>query len=339
MYEKVKVVGDPRESYFLLVGLLSLTSKLPSILVCFIVNIVAIVILSRGRCSLSKCITFYLVAMAAADLSVVIFVVIFNRILGIYIAANTLSATPMCRVKTLLVFATTDVSVWLTVAFTFDRFVAICCEKLKHKLCTKDCAAVIVGSVLVLSYVRNIPWYFALEPLYMLDNLPLYCRLRSPFYTSPLWQSFSYFIRIATPVLPFVIILLLNVLTMRYIFVTSKARKVLLGKNGTDKRPDPEMDNRRKSIILLFSISANFIILWLIYTAHYVYERCTKTYNYSYSGYNESVYIFEETGNMLLLLSCCTNTFIYAISQNKFREELNKLMQYPLHRIVRIVNM
>ncbi|XP_067907402.1 probable G-protein coupled receptor 139 [Heterodontus francisci] len=298
------------------------------------VNLVAIVILAQGKCGLCKCITYYLVAMAAADLMVVITGVILNRIIDIYFPGNYLLITPLCRTKTALVYATRDISVWLTVAFTFDRFIAICCQKLKTKYCTKETAAVIVGMVLTLSCFKNIPWYFVYEPLYIIDKLPWYCRIRSRFYTSPLWLAFSYFGCIATPFLPFFVILLLNALTVRCILVASRVRKTLRGNTSSENNPDLEMDNRRKSIILLFSISGNFLFLWLTYTIHYLYYRITNTY--SYTGYNDPVYILQETGFMLLLLSCCTNTIIYAVTQAKFRKELKKIVKYPVNQIVKL---
>ncbi|XP_067874800.1 probable G-protein coupled receptor 139 [Heterodontus francisci] len=298
---------------------------------CPVVNLVAIVILSRGKCGLSKCITYYLVSMAAADLLAVITAVILNQIIDIYFPGNYLSLTPVCQIKTALSYLSNDLSVWFTVAFTFDRFIAICCQKLKAKYCTKETAAAIIGMVLILSCLQNIPWYFAYEPLYISNGLPWYCRFRSIFYTSPLWRAFSYFDSIATPFLPFFIILLLNALTVRYILVASRVRKALKGNTSSANNPDPEMQNRKKSIILLFSISANFILLWLTFTIHYVYYRITN--NYSYTGYDDPVYIFQETGYMLLLLSCCTNTFIYAVTQSKFREELKKMVTYPVSQI------
>uniref|UniRef100_UPI00398EE25A probable G-protein coupled receptor 139 n=1 Tax=Pristiophorus japonicus TaxID=55135 RepID=UPI00398EE25A len=299
------------------------------------VNMLAIVILSRGKCGLSKCITCYLVAMAAADLLVVITGVILNRIIDIYFPGNYLSLTLVCRTKTALVYATRDFSVWLTVAFTFDRFIAICWQKLKNYYCTKNTAAAIVGMVLTLSCLKNIPWYFVYEPLYIINDLPWYCRIRSVLNTSPLWLAFSYFGCIATPFLPFIVILLLNALTVRYILVASRVRRVLRGNPGSENNPDPEMENRRKSSILLFSISGNFILLWLTYTIHYSYYRITNTY--SYTGYNDPVYILQETGFMLLLLSCCTNTFIYAVTQSKFREEVKNMVKYPANEIVRFL--
>ncbi|XP_067874788.1 neuropeptides capa receptor-like [Heterodontus francisci] len=269
--------------------------------------------------------------MAAADLLVVITAVILNRIIGIYFPGNYLLITPVCRTKTTLAYVTNNLSVWLTIAFTFDRFIAICCQKLKTKYCTKKTSAAIIGMVLVLSCLKNIPWYFIYEPLYVNNALPWYCRIRSVFYTSPLWQAFSYFSSITTPFLPFFIILLLNVLTARYILVASRTRRALRGNISSENNPDPEMQIRKKSIILLFSISANFILLWLTYTIHYMYYRIINTY--SYSGYDDPVYILQETGYMLQLLSCCTNTFIYAVTQVKFREELKKMVTYPVNQI------
>ncbi|XP_067874799.1 probable G-protein coupled receptor 139 [Heterodontus francisci] len=293
---------------------------------------VAIVVLSRGKCGLSRCITYYLVAMAAADLVVVFTGVVLNRIIDMYFPGNYLSLTPVCRTKTALAYATRDMSVWLTVAFTFDRFIAICCQKLKIIYCTKKTAAAIIGTVLALGCLKNIPWYFVFEPLYIFNGEPWYCRIRSSYYILPLWLVFSYFDRIATPFLPFFIILLLNALTVRHIILASRSRRALRNNTSSENYPDPEMESRRKSIILLFSISGNFILLWLTYTIHYLYYRITNAY--SYTGYNDPVYILQETGYMLLLLSCCTNTFIYAVTQTKFRDELKKMVTCPVNQIV-----
>ncbi|XP_078287840.1 putative G-protein coupled receptor 139 [Rhinoraja longicauda] len=272
------------------------------------VNIVAIVILSRGKCGLSRCITHYLVAMAVSDLTVVITGVLLHRITGIYFPGSYLSLTWVCRIKTPMVYASRDTSVWLTVTFTFDRFVAICCPNLKTKYCTKRIAAYVVGIVAALGCLKNIPWYFFYEPLYFSNNLPCYCRGRSDFHNSPVWQAFTDLDCIISPFLPFFVVLLLNVLTVRHIVVASRVRKALRNNARAENSPDPEMENRKKSIILLFSISGNFILLWLTYTVNYMYFRITETYYYS--GYNDPLFILQETGYMLLLLSCCTNTFI-----------------------------
>ncbi|XP_051901299.1 probable G-protein coupled receptor 139 [Pristis pectinata] len=298
-------------------------------------NIIAIVILSRGKCGLSKCITHYLVGMAAADLLVVITGVILNRIVGIYLPASYMSLTPICSLKIVLIYATRDISVWLTVAFTFDRFVAICCDKLKTRYCRQKVAAAVVGMIFTLGGLQNIPWYFKFEPMQIINGMPWYCHTKPNFYTAPLWIIFSAFKCIATPFLPFFLIVLLNVLTVRFIIVASRGRKALRRHNHPADHKDPEMENRKRSIVLLFAISGSFVLLWMTFIIHFLYYRITNTL--TYSGYDDPVFILQEVGYMLLLLSCCTNTCIYAATQQKFREELKKSLKYPLTRIARFL--
>ncbi|XP_067883143.1 probable G-protein coupled receptor 139 [Heterodontus francisci] len=292
------------------------------------VNLVAIVILSRGKCGLSKCISCYLVGMAVADLLVVISDPILGWIVWIYFRDSFLRITPLCCLINFLVFAATMVSVWLTVAFTFDRFVAICCEKLKTKYCTKKTAAVVVGTVSVLSCFESVPWFFTYEPRYIIDNVPWECVTKPSFHTSPAWSSFELFNRILTPCVPFILILLLNIMTVRRILLTSRVRKGLRGHSNEENHKDPEMENRMKSIILLFSISGSFILLWVTQVVYTIYRRITNIR--SFSSFTDPRLITERTARMLQLLSSCTNTCIYTVTQSKFREELKKAVKYPL---------
>ncbi|XP_067835946.1 probable G-protein coupled receptor 139, partial [Heptranchias perlo] len=299
------------------------------------VNLVAIVILSRGKCGLSKCISRYLVGMAVADLLVVIIGVILNWIGAIYFPGSFLFITPVCSFISSLSEAATGVSVWFTVAFTFDRFVAICCEKLKTKYCTERTAAVVLGTVSVLGCLESVPWYFTYEPDYIIDNIPWFCVTKPRFSTSPAWAAFDMFHLILTPCVPFCLILLLNVLTVRRILVSSRVRRGLRGRSNGENQSDPEMENRKKSIILLFSISGSFILLWLIRVVFFIYLRIADIWSY-YSTADPG-YITQQTAGMLQLLSSCTNTCIYVLTQTKFREELKNAVKYPLNLIVKFV--
>ncbi|XP_072127303.1 probable G-protein coupled receptor 139 [Mobula birostris] len=296
-------------------------------------NLVAIVILSRGKCEISKCITRYLVSMAVTDLLLIITAVIINRTCGIYFPGSFLSITPVCSVIVALTYAARVSSVWLTVAFTFDRFVVICCQKLKAKYCTNKTASVVIGTVCGLSCFINIPWYFIHEPSYIINNVPLYCKLKDIRFTSPLWGAYDWFDHLLTPCFPFLLILLLNVLTVRHILEASRARKRLLVQKSGNNQSDAETENRRKSIILLFAVSGSFILFWMTYLLQFLYERISN--DYKVNGYSDPKFIFIETANMLQLLSCCTNAFIYEVTQSKFREQLRSTAQYPVNLIAK----
>ncbi|XP_078391136.1 putative G-protein coupled receptor 139 [Cetorhinus maximus] len=298
------------------------------------VNILSIVIISRGKCGLSTCTTRYLVAMATADLLLIITDVILWRLSYYYFPQCFLNITSVCSVVAVLLHAATDCSVWFTVTFSFDRFVAICCQKLKTTYCTEKTAAVVLTTTCVLLCLKNTPRYFTQEPGEIIDNVPWFCSTKSSYYTDPKWVGFDWFDTVSNPVLPFGLILLINALTVRHILVASRVRKGLRGQIQGENRSDPEMESRRRSVILLFTISGSFILLWSVYVIEFLY--------YIIAGrkpidYTDPEYIFGQVGYMLNNLSCCTNTFIYGVTQSKFREQVKKVVKYPLTPIVQLM--
>ncbi|XP_072410455.1 galanin receptor 2a-like [Chiloscyllium punctatum] len=289
-------------------------------------NLVAIAILFRGRCGLSRCINYYLMAIAMTDFLVIVNGCILNRISRIYFSDSVLSTTPICRLTTILVRCSRDGSVWLTAAFTIDRFVFICLQSLKIRYCTEKTALLIIGMICILSCVKNFPLYIIYRPFYILDGVAWFCGIKSIFYTLPIWQAYDWMDHILTPFLPFLLILLLNVLTVKHIFTASKLRRKLVrAENGSD----PEMKNRKRSIVLLFAISLSFLLLWATEVGHFLYLRIKGDAYFNNVNFKDITYVLQETTNLFQLLNSCNNVFIYAVSQNKFREEFKKVLLCP----------
>uniref|UniRef100_A0A4W3GXW8 G-protein coupled receptors family 1 profile domain-containing protein n=1 Tax=Callorhinchus milii TaxID=7868 RepID=A0A4W3GXW8_CALMI len=153
---------------------------------CLTGNLLTIVILSKGNCGLSKCITHYLVAMAAADLVVVVADVILTRMNFLFYPVCFLDLTYICAVGTSVQCVAADCSAWLTIAFTFDRFVAICCPRANATYSSKRTAAV---------------------PLLVIGNMSWFCKAKESFYTSLGWAMFNWIDIILTPFIPFFLIL------------------------------------------------------------------------------------------------------------------------------------
>ncbi|XP_067854350.1 probable G-protein coupled receptor 139 [Heptranchias perlo] len=300
------------------------------------INLLVILILSRGKCGLSRCITCYLVAMATADLTVIFTDVILKQIVPLYFRDPFTNKITLCGLIDCLTHAATDCSVWFTVAFTFDRFVAICCQKLKTQYCTVRTAVVIIGTVCALSSLKNVPWYFRYEPVYFIF-IPLFCMVKLSYYSSPLWKTFDLFHRVFTPLLPFSLILLLNALTVRHILVASRVRRELRGNRDRENHKDTEMENRRKSIILLFSISASFILLWMTQAVYTIHERITLNHFIDVVLASRLPSVIFYIGPMLQLLSSCSNTCIYVVTQTKVREEFKDVLTYPFVLIAQLV--
>ncbi|XP_038636257.1 probable G-protein coupled receptor 139 [Scyliorhinus canicula] len=286
------------------------------------VNLIAIVILYRGKCGLSKCTIRYLLSMAAADVAVLLIHVVFQRINVMYLSISFLFTYPANDVNIGAYVVAVDCSVWFTVSFTFDRCIAICFQTIHSKYCTKNSSAVVITTIFVASCLKSIPFYCMFETD---GKLPWFCDPTADYLTSPLWKAFEWFDSILTPLLPIILMLFFNVITVRHIFLTNRIRKSL--RSASENVPDPELQNRRKSMILLFSISANFILLWLIYVIHSVTYPVTN-FLYGDKYFSSHIHIFQQVGFMLQLLSCCTNSCIYGLTQRKFRAEMKTGFQY-----------
>ncbi|XP_055521984.1 probable G-protein coupled receptor 139 [Leucoraja erinacea] len=270
--------------------------------------------------------------MAAADLLVIIAEVILRQIHSYYFPVNFLDFTAVCILRRLLRRVSTDCSVWFTVAFTFDRYIAICCQKLKTKYCTRQTAAAVLAIIGVLFCLKSIPFAFTFQAGQIIDGVLWFCYLKPSFFTEPGWVGLDSFDRILTPLLPFVVILLLNALTVRHILVTSRVRKELRGQCKGENCSDPEMESRRRSMVLLLTLSGSFILLWLTDVVGYSYYLIT---GYEFNDYE---YLVHEVGSLLKNLSCCTNTIIYAVTQSKFREQMISALKYPVTSLIRFIN-
>ncbi|XP_078251365.1 putative G-protein coupled receptor 139 [Rhinoraja longicauda] len=256
--------------------------------------------------------------MAVADLFVVVFQVILINIIHIYIP-------PGCKIVYTVGYMSVAYTVWLTVAFTFDRMAAICFQKLKTRYCTEKGAAMVIAVVSVMSVATNIPWYFTYRSRF--------CMASFDFMNSPVWAAFDWGHRILTPLVPFVLILLLNAVTVRHILMASVVRRKLRGQRSGEGKCDPEMKNRRRSIILLFTISASFILLWMTRVVILSIQRI----NGSYMAQYVSDVMLDHLGTMLQLFSSCTNTFIYAVTQRKFREEVINAVKCPFQATLKFI--
>ncbi|XP_078272024.1 putative G-protein coupled receptor 139 [Rhinoraja longicauda] len=276
--------------------------------------------------------------MAVADLMVLTSDVILYEIIEAYFPHSFFNQTPVCRVILTKLFISIDCSVWLTVAFTFDRFVAICHQMLRAKYCTEKNATVAIAVVFCASIVKNIPHYFVYEPRVVVNGVEWSCYVKSSFYTLPIWAAFLWLETILTPFAPYVLILLLNSLTIRHIILANRVRSGLRGNNSIAKHTDPEMENRRKSIVLLLAISGSFILLWMVNLICFICVQFTDT-QFLEASYNDPFTVAELSGYMLKFLSSCTNTFIYAVSQRKFREELKNVIKYPVALVVKVIDL
>ncbi|XP_078075215.1 putative G-protein coupled receptor 139 [Mustelus asterias] len=287
----------------------------------------AIVVLSRGRCGLSKGITCYMITMAIADLLVCIFNVTLVGIFRSHFPYSFLMYTSVCRVTAFMQVFSVQLSVWSTTLFTLDRFVAICCPKLKLKYCTRKTATVILAAGSVLSFVINCPVYFRYEPNSVVANVQWGCRTVNGYVSSPAWIAYKWVARLSVPLLPFPLLLLLNSLTVQHILVASRSRRALKAHGPGEGSSDPVLKSRRTTIVLLFTISGSFMVLWMPIVILDLLFDFTEIPTLEDAS---SLHLTMRITLLMMYSSTCTNTCIYILTQRRFREEILNMLKYPL---------
>ncbi|XP_060706614.1 probable G-protein coupled receptor 139 [Hemiscyllium ocellatum] len=290
-------------------------------------NLMTVLIVSQGKSGLSKGITHYMIAMATGDLMVLVFNVIVSQIVKYHFPGSLLSYTPVCRRSAFLQGLSLQLSIWFTIAFTFDRFVAICCNTLKGRYCTERMANVVIFVVSSLNIMVNIPLSFRYEPTQVLNNVQWGCRTVTTYLTSPVWAAHRWLTNISNMFLPIPLLLLLNTLTAGYILAASRVRQALNSSRGDagEMGRDPELKSRRTSIVLLFTISGCFVVLSAPITIIHICVGVTHVTSFQVS---HSLYVAIRVAFLLMCTSSCTNTCIYALTQRRFREVVKDLMKY-----------
>ncbi|XP_060706618.1 probable G-protein coupled receptor 139 [Hemiscyllium ocellatum] len=295
-------------------------------------NLMTVLILSQGKCGLSKGITHYMIAMATGDLMVLVFNVIVSQIFKYHFPGSLLNYTPACRLSAFLQGLSIQLSIWFTISFTFDRFVAICCNKLKRRYCTERMAKVVIFIVSSLNIMVNIPLSFRYEHTHVLNNVQWGCRTVTTYLTSPVWAAHRWLTNISNMFLPIPLLLLLNTLTASHILAASRVRLALKSSRGdaVEMGRDPELKSRRTSIILLFTISSCFMVLSAPITVIHICVGVTHVTSFQVST---SLYVAIRAAFLLMCTSSCTNTCIYALTQRRFRKEVKNLLKYPYARL------
>ncbi|XP_041036611.1 probable G-protein coupled receptor 139 [Carcharodon carcharias] len=297
------------------------------------VNLLTIVTLCRGNCHLSISISIHMVAMAVVDLLATLVYRIAHQILRERFSYSFLSCTVIFKLMLYMTCTNVGLSMSFTVCFTFDRFVAICCEKLKTRYCTERTAFIVIIIVSVLMCLENIPFWFAFEHKKVINNIQWGFSPNVAFFRSPVGGAYFRLQSVLVSLVPFAFILLCNCLTVRRIVVTNTARKTLRTPRTGNQR-DPELENRRKSIILLLAMSANFILLSLTSVVSQWTDALVLRIQPEYA---DAAFIANESGYMLTQLKSCINTCIYAASQRKFREELINVVKSQWKFILSLV--
>ncbi|XP_078110003.1 putative G-protein coupled receptor 139 [Sander vitreus] len=275
-------------------------------------------IIWRRKCKLSRSSTFYLMAISVADNLVLIFVVVLELSVKYHQQEPFWSYEPWCSLRDIFNYGAYNAMTWLVVVFTVERFVAIHTWKMKTKICTLRCAAWTTMAVFFFSHIFAIPYYWSNASVYANNQTRCIYKPEAPtqFIHALVWLQ-----TLQAYILPFIIILTLNGLTLRLISLSNRVH-ITADLNSRVNKVMPLLRSRmRKSVVLLVTVSMSFVLLSVTRAITQIILRTTHMYSLDRNDYNLQINIAADTGTMLSLSNAAANMYLYVCTQSKFRQE------------------
>eukprot|EP00064_Thunnus_orientalis_P001950 superscaffoldBa00000133_g1954 len=281
-------------------------------------NIITLLIIWRRNCMLSRSSTFYLMAISVADNLVLIFIVVLELSVKYHQQEPFWSYEPWCNLRDIFNYGAYNASTWLVVVFTVERFVAIHTWKMKTKICTSRCAAWTITAVFLLSHFFAIPYYWSNVSVF--ENNQTRC-IYKPEAPSHFIHALVWFQTLQAYILPFLIILTLNGLTLRLISLSNRVHITTDLTSRVHKVMPLLRSRRRKSVVLLVTVSMSFVLLSVTRVITQIILRTTHMYTLDRNDYSLLINIAADTGTMLSLTNAAANMYLYVCTQSKFRQE------------------
>ncbi|KAM4771278.1 putative G-protein coupled receptor 139 [Rhinophrynus dorsalis] len=287
-------------------------------------SLVTMAVLWKGNLDLSKSIIYYLVSLAVSNFLLILVVTVFRDIFYFYVDVTLWGPESSCSVSNWIYFTCVYSLAWLTVAFTFDRYVIVCCMKMKLWYCRPSTTRLVIIGVYVCAFLVAMPTFWMYVPVRTTQpdgTLFHICSLHRNLSMIPFLSVYDHIQTTVWIVFPLVSLVLTNGLTVWHITVTTRVRQGLKGSATGKERDDPEVARRKKSVTLLAMITISFLAHWLPKMVIKVVERFTYPPVNRYDFYHV-VNVVRMLCNMLLVLSSFSNMCIYSLAITKFREEL-----------------
>uniref|UniRef100_A0A8C6FSL0 G protein-coupled receptor 139 n=1 Tax=Moschus moschiferus TaxID=68415 RepID=A0A8C6FSL0_MOSMO len=250
-------------------------------------NILTVIILSQLVARRQKSSYNYLLALAAADILVLFFIVFVDFLLEDFILNMQMPQVPN-KIIEVLEFSSIHTSIWITVPLTIDRYIAVCHPLKYHTVSYPARTRKVIISVYVTCFLTSIPYYWW-------PNLWTEDYISTSMHHVLIWiHCFTVYL------VPCSIFFILN-----SIIVYKLRRKSNFRLRGY---------STGKTTAILFTITSIFATLWaprIIMILYHLYGAPIQN--------RWLAHIMSDVANMLALLNTAINFFLYCFISKRFR--------------------
>ncbi|CAG5131823.1 unnamed protein product [Candidula unifasciata] len=298
-------------------------------------NLICVAVMCRRNMRSSNA-SVYLIALALADTSV-----LYTGLLRQFIIALTgvdlrNKSNLSCKINSWIVYVALDTSVWILVAFTFERILSVFVPHKVKSYCTRMSSVLIVIGVLIgmMAINGHILYGVDLQTFRRRNNTSYFCYYVSSEYALFFGELFPWLDFSVYCCVPFFILIIGNTCIATRVFLSRrKTRKVAV----LDIKPDPKLALKNtttkrslkatKRVERISSMTTILLILNSVFlittTPVSVYFIVRPKLQFQSSFYNSAVLTLVYTVvNLVMYTNNSVNFILYCVTGSRFRKEL-----------------
>ncbi|XP_037088168.1 neuropeptides capa receptor-like [Pollicipes pollicipes] len=231
----------------------------------------------------------------------------------------------VCQLTQYVASCCSFLSPWFVVGFTVERFVAVCYPLHRPSFCTVHRAKLLVGGLTAVAAVSNTYTLVIIRPAAIANRHQVVCDVDFDRYPSVGFWLMGADV-LATLVLPFLLIVLLNVQIARAICRLELVRRMMYVTSA--EQGTPRANSQQKITKMLLIVSSVFLMLNLPF---YVMRIWAFIATLTGSTPDVSVWLVvaQAAANSLFQLNFGINFLLYCVSGQNFRRAVRSLFCGP----------
>ncbi|XP_060603307.1 lysophosphatidic acid receptor 6-like [Ruditapes philippinarum] len=274
----------------------------------------------------------YLSALALADL-LVLYVGLLRIWIGQFMTDLLDTNNILCKVGIFIGYVCSDISVWLIVAVTVERFIVVMFPLKAPRLCNKKTARITIITIIFLFIAVNSHFLWTVElHHYNFDMVVISKCHAKALFTNLVEEVWPLVDAGIYSFVPFVVIIVFNGFIIRNITSARQARLVLRQESSLQKRKSGPGQSRKQTesskriSVTLLVVSFSFLITTLPMNLVLIITSLADEVDNEDDAEFAKRKLTSSIVEMLMYTNHSINFFLYCITGKKFRDQFRRLI-------------